>query len=418
MPTTLAPSTGLAPSPSLAPGSGTLPPLTSGPPALAVDRFTVFAYDLNTNTPLAELPATGLSFSSRLNDAGNASFDLNLSDPHVQAIGPATVTQPWRVALYVDRGGVIVWGGVVTARSVDGATHKLSVQAREFLTWTDQRVLAANYDSQTLINAGDYIVTPTGNVGAMDPAKFIEQVFTDAQNVRDGGSIGITIPTTSTNLPWVQPGYKQSQYTAISQVINDITSHLTPGSGGLDVMIDVAWGAGNTAPTKTLTLSAPRRGRSGTNSGLVVDLAHAVAWTWPEDGTQMGTVFTVTGAQNLAGTATAPTPVGGLGQLPRLDMVANQPQLNTQDMVSRLAAGQAVMYSQPLAAPTITLPTSNPTMPLGAWIIGDDVRVVSSPNEWWPTGIDQLWRVVAHTVTVPDQDLPVVQLTLNIPPVF
>lgn len=387
------------------------------------DTFTVYAYDLNTNTPLAEIPANNLRFSSRLNDAGNCSFDVNLTDPRVKAIDVRSVTTPWQVALYIDRDGVLVWGGIVTGRNPTSA-RTVTISGREFLTWTDQRTIAANYDSATLIKAGNYLWNNAGQqVGAIDPAVLIENVFNDAAGLGAGASIGITVPNTTTNLPLAQPGYQRAQNTPISQIVNDITGMLTPGSGGLDVAVVVAWGAGNTAPTKTLQLSAPRSGRIGVSSGIVFDLAKATAWSWPEDGTQYGTDITVTGATSgsvaVTGSASTSSPVGGLGQPPRLDLVLNQPNLNTSDMVQKMANAAAVVYGQPLATPKITFPTANPTNPLGTWVIGDDARVIAPiGDEWFPTGLDEIWRIVGHTVSVNDEGVMEAEITLNVPPVY
>lgn len=393
------------------------------------DTYTVYAYDLNTNTPLAELPASGLQFTSRLNDAGNCSFNMQLSDPRIQAISPRTVTAPWKVALYIDRDGVLVWGGIITNRSIDSSTRVATIQAREFLCWTDQRVIASDYDSQTLMNLG-YIqrgtqtsdgITASNFVGAIDPAILLRMVFQDAVTAK--GGIGISIPSTTTNLPKLQPGYRKSQFTTISQVINDITGMIMPGYGGLDVAVQVAWGAGGTAPTKALVLSAPRAGRVGTQSGIVFDLGKAISWSWPEDGTQFGTDMTITGASTgntpITGTDSANQPTGGLGQTPRLDLISNHPNLLTQDAVQKMASAYALMYGQPLATPQATFPTADLATPLGTWIIGDDARVLAPMgDEWFPNGLDQVWRIVGHTVTVPNEGVPTAALTFNIPPIF
>lgn len=390
----------------------------------APETFTVYAYDLNTNTPLAEIPASNLRFTSRLNDAGVCSFDIQLADPRVQRISPATATAPWQVALYIDRNGVLVWGGIVVGRNYNATTRVLSVSGKEFLGWTDQRILVKDYDSQALINLG-YSQTVGGvTVGAIDPAVLLELVFTDAQAAGVGASIGITVPTTTSALPKLAASYKRSQFIPLAQVVNDVCAMLSPGVGGVDVAIAVAWGAGNTAPTRTLVVSSPRAGRIQGSSGLVFDVADAISWSWPEDGTQFGTRFTVTGSGSgtlaLVGSASAPVGVGGLGQPPWLDLVTNHPGINSVDQLTRLAASDAITFGQPLATPQLVYRTVSASgSSLGTWIMGDDARIVIPiGDERFPSGLDQSWRIVGHTVTVPDEGVSTVGLTFNMPPIY
>jgi hypothetical protein len=58
-------------------GTGLLSWATSVPAASARE-FRVYAYDMNTNTRICEVPAQGLKFGRRLNDAGPIDFTVNL----------------------------------------------------------------------------------------------------------------------------------------------------------------------------------------------------------------------------------------------------------------------------------------------------------------------------------------------------
>jgi hypothetical protein len=84
-----------------------------------------------------------------------------------------------------------------------------------------------------------------------------------------------------------------------------------------------------------------------------------------------------------------------------------------------MAQGASIMYGQPVATPTVTIPFDFPSCPLGAWVMGDDVRITCPKGHpRFPNGLDQFWRIVSHTVTAPDEGVATVTLTLNVPPVF
>ena len=77
--------------------------------------------DLLTNEIVAELPITGVSFTQQLNQAGAFSAHLLLSGVNTFGYNVDASTQPTRNAIYVDRNGVLVWGGVIWSRSYN--TH-------------------------------------------------------------------------------------------------------------------------------------------------------------------------------------------------------------------------------------------------------------------------------------------------------
>ena len=76
---------------------------------MAVEQYRIFAYDINTNTLLCELPGNGLTFDTRLNDPGSCSFSLNLKSPGTaKRVAPIMGYEGNPFKVYIDRGGVIV----------------------------------------------------------------------------------------------------------------------------------------------------------------------------------------------------------------------------------------------------------------------------------------------------------------------
>lgn len=384
---------------------------------LGSETWDVLAYDLNRNSLICELIANNLTFDSRLNDAGAISFDLDLQSPRVRnVVAPILDYAGNPFAIYVFRNGVIVWGGISWTGKYTRSTGVLELGGKEFLSYFDQRLAAADYSSLSY---------PSG----LDPAQLLYLAMTDVQNAATegpGASIGLNVVYTPSGIPVIVPGYPLTQQTMVSQIIQDVTSQLTPGYGCVD--LDVELGMVNGSPTRTVYTRSPRSGRTAGQTGLMFDMSKAVDVVWAFDATQSGNVVTITGAGTGANkpktTVNAPgVPLGGLGEAPRLDKVVSTSSLS-QEQVSQIAPGIAAAYGQPLTTPQVTVLT-NTDVPLGSWIIGDDARL------YMPTGTDELpsdglfpkgystdWRIVQHAVTVPDEGAATVQITFNVPPVF
>jgi hypothetical protein len=154
----------------------------------------------------------------------------------------------------------------------------------------------------------------------------------------------------------------------------------------------------------------------------MIDLLAADDFTWPQDYQQACTTLMETGGGSgqvaPAITVQSGVPTGGLGRSPRFDKVIQHSNVTSPEWLRTLAQGEAMRYAGAVVTPTVTLRTADPTNPLGTWIPGDDVRLFAEPFELYPDGIDEFWRVVAYAVTVPDDGVPTVTLTLNLPPQF
>lgn len=378
----------------------------------AAETWRVFAYDLNTNARICEIPASGLSFDSRLNDAGSIAFDIKLDDPKVaKRVANLVAYEGNPYAVYVDRNGVLVWGGIAWTAVYTRSTGKMSVSGKEFISYFDQRLAAAEYDE---------INYPAG----IDPAHLMALALTDSQNTATegpGASIGLSVVYTASGMPMIVPGYPLTQQTMVSQILNDVTAMLVPGAGGADLQVVVAYdGSGN--PARTAYTRSPRSGRVAGSTGLMFDLSKAIEFTWPMDASQSGNYLTATGAGNGDATPqiTVQAPgvvLGGLGQPPRLDKVEST-SAQTQDVVQAMANGLAQQYGKPITTPVVKIATGGNT-PLGSWIIGDDARLYMPPGDArFPNGLSQFWRIVQQSVAVPDAGLSTVELTFNPPPIY
>jgi hypothetical protein len=192
-----------------------------------------------------------------------------------------------------------------------------------------------------------------------------------------------------------------------------------PGSGTVDTYYTSQWVNGS--PSVTLTIASPRAGRSASSTGLIFDLSSVMDYTWSVDSTVAGTTLVATGSSTggtaPSATAQSPAPVGGLGQMPRLDQHYSFTNISSQAQIASMAQGLAQTYGSPVSTPQITIPTTN-AQTLGSWVPGDDARLVASGDEYFPNGLDEYWRIVEYQTTVPDEGVASIQLTFNTPPVI
>ena len=89
---------------------------------------------------LAELPFQNVNYSSALNEAGSFSGDIpvNLTTSYFDLYNS---TIPGLTSIYVLRGNVCVWGGIVSARTYSAKEKTLNITADEFVSYLDRRVL-------------------------------------------------------------------------------------------------------------------------------------------------------------------------------------------------------------------------------------------------------------------------------------
>lgn len=375
------------------------------------DVYTVFAYDINTNTKLTELPGTGLTFGHKLNDAGACQFSLPLGRKGMAAlVAPLLAYDGIPVKLYIDRDGVIQGTYIAWTGNYQKSTGLLPIGGKELISIFSQRIQVADYSVVTY---------PSG----LDPAVLLYKAVTDAQaDPAPGSSIGLQVVNGSTGMPVIIPGYPSSQRATVQSIMSSVTSLLAPGVGSVDMQFSSAWDPSTGNPVDTLRLVTPRAGRVAGSTGLIFDLDSVIDYNWPTDATQAGTTITATGAGNgdamPVQTVQAPgVPVGALGQSPRLDKVVSTTSQSQGD-VNLLAQAAASQFGRPVRTPTVLVPTASPSQPLGSWIMGDDARLYTPKDERFPSGKDEYWRIVQDDISVPDEGVPTVLLTFNLPPTY
>lgn len=359
----------------------------------------------NAGNRLEELPLTNVSFSLAVNQAGQFTGTLNVDDPRVQQLAWQEATAPNLTQLWVDINGTLVYGGRVVKQSYDRTAGTVTVSAADHLSYLQQRLQAGDYTTQ-------WVSTPTGS------AQIGHQIVLDALAVQGSLSLGLNTPAT---VP-AQYGITLSAPRQQRMTVDSLLSMMA-GLGwqvGFDYACDVAYVAG--VPTATVTLSYPRRGRVAGTTGLMLDVASALAFTYDLDGTQqadsVAQTATGTGGVSTVGTYEPALSVDGYPLLEKLAMHTSFSASSTPaPVLAAFAADDLALAAYPVATPQVTVPMFTEPV-IGEWIAGDDVRLYLAPGDdpRFPAGMDYYWRIVRADCKVPEEGVPTTAFTFNQPP--
>jgi hypothetical protein len=353
--------------------------------------------DLRTNAILAELPLTGVTFSQVLNSPGALNARLMISDVRENQYDIQGSTIPARTALYVDRDGVLVWGGIVWLRRYDSQTQTIDLTAREFDSYWENRRIAVS-DAFTNV----------------DQLTVVQDLINTAQSA-SGGDIGIIVPTNTSGIlvTRVFYGYElKDLYGAIKD--------LSTSDQGFDFNVDVSYDVTNT-PIKKLDLGYPARGKtySPTDpSALVFEFpGNLVAYEYPEDGMTTANVMYGIGPGSNEGKliATASIPGQIAAGWPLLEDSASYNDTYDATLLGNITQAEVLAKRIPIATVKIVIPAYQAPV-LGTYKTGDqcllritDVRFPSSGSGY---GLAVVKRIVAINVEPGEAGPERVTLTL------
>jgi len=114
-------------------------------------KYRYFLTDLVSNSVIAELPFTGVSYQRVLRKAGEFSGTI----PVIAATEDLNIyeaTMPGRTGIYVMRNDQCVWGGIIWGRKYEESSKQLTIDASEFTSYFYHR-----HVWQTLIYGSEFI---------------------------------------------------------------------------------------------------------------------------------------------------------------------------------------------------------------------------------------------------------------------
>jgi hypothetical protein len=341
--------------------------------------------DLLTNDLLGELPLTGVSFNQQLNQAGTLQGHLLLSGVNSAGLNVDASTIPARCAIYVDRNGTLVWGGVVWGRDYNSANQTLTITAREFESYFERRRITA-----------DAVFT---NVDQLTVA---QSIFNTAQSATNG-NIGVIVPTNTSGV-LISRTYYGYEFKQVYGAVQDLSRALD----GFDFNIQVSYSSG--VPTKTLVLGYPRIGTEYSVTSITAPVfslpaGNIVEYSYPEDGSIAANTIYGLGAGSNEGKLISTQSDATLltAGWPLLEDQANYSDITNTTLLGEITQGVLNGLSTPPTTIKVAVPAyQDPEY--GTYSIGDDARLIITDNRF-PDTLDAVYRIVGLNVQ-PGEDNP------------
>jgi len=360
--------------------------------------------DLLTNQILAELPLTGVTFSNVLNSSGSFSGHLLLSDLSESGYDLVNTTIPGRTAIYVDRNGVLVWGGILWTRQYDSTSQTLTFGAREFESYFERRIINELLDYQNI-----------------DQLTIVRNLMTEAQ-AYPNGNIGVIVGTETSGV-LVSRTYYAYEYKKFFDAFKDLSN--AGSTFGFDFNIDVQYDTSNN-PIKLLRLDYPHRGKiysASDPSALVFDFpSNLIHYQWPENGAAMANTIYAIGPGSNEGKLLAFSQ--NTSQLsagyPFLEDTVTYNDIYDGTLLANLAAGEVQAKLNPVVTAQISLPAYVDPV-LGSYKTGDQI-LIRITDDRFPApsaggfGLTTVKRITAINVQTGESGPETVTLTLADPP--
>lgn len=335
--------------------------------------------DLITNSIVAELPLTGVTYSQALNQSGSFTGHMMLSDLRTQnVLGTYQAgeeftldsdTTPGKTALYVERDGIIVWGGIIWARQYSSSSQTLTVSGREFESYYERRringdqVFAAGTDQFTMVSSllSQANAMPYGDIGVVMQSPL-------------GSSVGI---------PSAYPIW-DSEKRSVFDVVYDLSRQNTPA--GFDFSVECAYTT-TKAITKTFSLYYPRKGTNPSTNPYAPMLefpGSMIRYDYPEDGGSISNRLYGAGAGSPPGQyiATAINSDAYAQGFPLLEDTVSLTQIPDPRVVDAVTAAEVAARAKPVTVLSAAwVPTTDPESGLavapvfGEFQTGDTFRI-------------------------------------------
>lgn len=434
--------------PFVIPTPGAVPPYTAPPASAPIPALTYVFYDLATGAYKGRLPLNGVTFGSQLLQPGTCTGTLDLASPAIQNLNPIGITQPGRTVLAIDYMGALIWGGIIWPRDYefDNTSRKLSITATELWSYPAARMQATDYSAPpysglTGTSTPMAIWNAASNVNTWDPVLIAWQILSDAlYQVRYGnilGGLGIAANgyttassylASGTNTPagnYLSQNYPYASLQQVGSMVNQLASN---GLGtGFDYAVDIAYSSGpGSVPVGTVNLSYPRRGRTYAANNLVLNAGQAISYHPPEDGAQTANTVYEQGSSGALVISQNIQPLqGGYPILEALKSRSNILSANVINVLTGLGVSDLAQFSYPLATPSITMDLFSSSVPLGQFIVGDDVRWIIPATDGagnvfdprFPSGLDTTkFRITGYSAQVADAGQSTLTLNLALAP--
>lgn len=343
-------------------------------------QYRYLVGDLITGTLREEMPFSGVTYSQVLNAPGAFQATIGLRHPKATRAN----LDPGRTVIYVERDGVLLWGGILWSAEGSADDSKITIRGEGFWSYFRRRALRTTK-------------TYTG----VDQFAIAQDLINWAQS-QPGGDINVAVGAETSGVARDRT-YNDWERKNIGETIEQLSAV----ENGFDFAVDVDYGAGG-AMVRTFRPSYPRRGRDtstvfelGTNVGGFSQIVDATI-----QANQIDVIGAGEGSSMLIATV---TDTDAVPPYPLLDDVLSYKDVTEIDTLE--GHGNAALAAR--ATPVETIPTIaqfGPDTGLGSYITGDEVTVRGAAGF---IDIDQRARIIEIAVKVDEQSSEQVDIALQ-----
>lgn len=355
--------------------------------------------NLKTGALGGELPVISVSYNEGLNLPGGLSATILMEDTRTMEApdglgGSEEVTTPQGVTLtsippgatgiYLERDGVILWGGVLWTLDMDVAASTINIGAEGFMSYIRRLYVAEDLTYEAVAQGT------------------IAQSLLAYAMAKPGAGIGLlsSIPPSSTTRTRYYPELERKN-------IGEALEQLAAVDGGFDIRWTHVWNGTEDGITSTMVISSDTLGRL---TSYVFELGVNISLlSYSEDGSSM------VNSAVVIGSAIGDSQMVGISfdsaailTYPLLENVSTRADVITVDTLTAEAVRATTRGRQPIRSVSIEVfPDSVPG--LGSYVMGDRIRVRGS---YGSLELDDIYRIVDMSLQVDTNGQEIVSLAL------
>lgn len=352
-------------------------------------QYTYYFGNLTTGAVTGALPLKGVTYSTQLNAPGTFAGYVDLADPSVRSAAPIDLTTPAKSALWIDRGGVLTWGGIIWGRQYNSTTYQLSVSGSSFDSYGSRRYIDYN---ASFVNTDQVTVA----------ASLWNTMQTTAHGNINCPAVAGTSGVNAT-VQWAPTDFKY-----VTDALKDLTN-----SSAFDYTVTTNWASSN-VPAQQMIFGAPNLGRTTTSASFLFDLpGNILSYTVTEDGAVVANTASAIGAgsgttQLVASASSTASLTNGY---PVLTESIAYKDVTDAVALKQHAIADLALYAQPVQQlNAVVLGGADPI--IGSYSLGDyaTVRI----NDFRFLGVAFIYQIRSISVAVDDNGVERVTLILRL----
>lgn len=337
--------------------------------------------DLLSNEVVFEAPCYGVSYGREINKASDGTLSINLDRTDYPNKSVIEATVPGKSAVYFERDGSLIWGGIIWSRTYQA-------QAKVF-----------SYTMQTFESFFYKLPITTSQLFANRDQRNILCELLQAAQQGDSTDIGVTLPT---GYPFTGGVLRSpSFYDYDEWTFGKAFDYMAEYDQGLDWTIDVYYDE-NGLPAKRLLVSDFLGAESLENKGLVFEYPGNISnYYWPENASRSAVTVYGSGAGDGSAKLRTSYTTPGLIEAgyPNLGEIYTNADVSLAATLTSQVLQQAALLRPPITIPTFQV-ESDKEPQLGSWAIGDTARIVIEDARF-PEGKDTTARIIGYTAAPP-----------------